>query len=383
MKLSAFDPFKEKVLPTALAVAAALALTACGGGGGSSTTAGGGAVTAASGVVIDGYIEGAKVCADTNDNAVCDDGEPSVTTAADGSYSGLEVGSATTILVETTTTSKDADDNGATLGDAGRQPFTLKAPATVVDGQEKFVVTPLTTMVTLAIQEDPNLTPQTAGQALVKQLGLGDPTAVNFFADYKAANNNFMGQMAQGIADSLGEAEALHKVEAGNEFGDFKKDLFKDAMQRTWTGMVANVRPDGTLIRPPADFKNNIKAEVQQGVATIVTAARFAPDQAFLNSFKLDEALGVVGATDKTRLYIGACRSKAHLLADLSDAQKQKLSFSAGSGIQSVFCSNTQYALLETVEIGTNSPWPVPRGYALFGASLGSAKWKPLSLIHI
>ena len=39
MKTTAFDPLKQRVLPTALAVAAALALTACGGGGsGGSTT---------------------------------------------------------------------------------------------------------------------------------------------------------------------------------------------------------------------------------------------------------------------------------------------------------------------------------------------------------
>jgi hypothetical protein len=376
MKLVPIDPLTTKLLPAALVASVALALTACGGGGGSSTTANNGTVTAASGVVIDGYIQGAKVCADTNDNAVCDEGEPSVTTGADGSYSGLEVGSATTILVETTTESKDADDNGATLGDAGREPFTLRAPATAVEGQEKFVVTPLTTMVTLAMQEDPNLTPKTAGDALVKQLGLGDPAAVNFFADYKAGNNAFMGQMAQGIADSLGEAEALHRNEAGNEFGDFKKDLFKDAMQRTWTGMVANIAPDGTLIRPPSEFKNAIKAEVQQGVAQIVTAARFAPDTAFLNAFDLEQALGVQGVTDRTRLYIGSCGSKAHLVEDLG-SNKTAFGVSSVSDIQSIFCGADQYALLATVEIGDSSPWPVPMGHALFGSSLASAKWKP------
>jgi len=39
------------------------------------------------GSVVDGYIQGAKVCLDLNENTTCDDGEPTTTTDSNGSYS--------------------------------------------------------------------------------------------------------------------------------------------------------------------------------------------------------------------------------------------------------------------------------------------------------
>ncbi len=57
-------------------------MVACGGGGGT-TPSGGGSI---SGKVIDGYIQGATVCLDLNQNNSCDTGEPSTTTSANGSY---------------------------------------------------------------------------------------------------------------------------------------------------------------------------------------------------------------------------------------------------------------------------------------------------------
>ena len=363
-----------------------IVLTACGGGGGSTTSA----VSALSGTVIDGYIENAKVCADVNGNSVCDDGEPFTVTDANGNYTLTTLAGASNIIVETTANSKDKDDNGQTLEAAGRAPFTLSAPATIATGQEKFVVTPLTTMVSLSIQQDPSLTPTTAAAALVNQLGLGDPTKVNFFADYKASNNvnnTFMGQMAKGIADSLGEAEKLAKAEinSSTEFVSAKKEVFKDVKSRTWNAMVANIAPDGSLIKPPAQFKELVKAEVNTSVATIVTAAKFAPDKDFLNNFKVEDALAVRNASGskesgKTRLYIGSCETKTLLtnVTEDKDIQRnQKLGISGGSDLQPVFCPNTKFATLATVEIGSNSPWPVPMAYALIGNNLASAKWKP------
>ena len=369
---------------TTVALAVSMILSGCGIIGGDDKPS----ASATSGTVIDGYIENAKVCADINGNSICDPDEPSTTTDASGKYTLASTSGAAFIVVETSSDSKDADDNGQTLGQAGRQPFTLMAPTTPAAGQEQFVVTPLTTMVSIAVQQDPTLTPTTAGTALVKQLGLGDSTQVNFFADYKASNNAFLSQMAQGIADSLGEAEALAKTEVNNatEFANVKKDVFKDAMSRTWTAMVANVAPDGSLIKPPQQFKDAVKAEVQANVATIVTAAKFAPDQSFLNAFKVEDALVIKDANGnkiegKTRLYIGGCQTKALLVNNNLDsdevARNQKLGVSSTSDLQSVFCDNAKFATLATVEIGNNSPWPVPMGYALIGNNLGSAKWKP------
>lgn len=76
----------------------ALALSACGGGGGGGTEStnpstnpnNNNAVSNSDsqliGVVLDGYLVGAKVCLDSNANWMCDAGEPSTTTAAGGKF---------------------------------------------------------------------------------------------------------------------------------------------------------------------------------------------------------------------------------------------------------------------------------------------------------
>lgn len=79
------------MLPTAAAV-----LVACGGGGGSGGVA---LPKAISGVVLDGYIEGAKVCLDVNANLQCDVDEPSADTDKDGRYSLTYGGSIDGLLV--------------------------------------------------------------------------------------------------------------------------------------------------------------------------------------------------------------------------------------------------------------------------------------------
>ncbi|MEC8104037.1 MAG: hypothetical protein VXZ24_07080 [Pseudomonadota bacterium] len=45
-----------------------------------------GTTTSLSGKAADGYLAGARVCLDLNNNTACDDGEPTATTSAGGSY---------------------------------------------------------------------------------------------------------------------------------------------------------------------------------------------------------------------------------------------------------------------------------------------------------
>jgi hypothetical protein len=334
--------------------------------------------SATSGTVIDGYIENATVCADVNENSVCDAGEPSTKTDASGNYSLSNTSGAKFVIVETASDSKDADDGGLTLAQAGREPFTLSAPTTLADGQEKFVITPLTTMVVSAMQEDPTLTPTAAGAALVKQMGLADPSSVNMFEDYKAKGNTFVSQMAKGISDAMGESEKLAKTEAGSEFSGVKKDVLKDIKSRTWTAMVANISPDGKLIKPPSEFKEAVKAEVALVVETVVVAAKFSPDKTFMTNFKVEDALVVKAANGtpeagKKRLYIGGCATRNNLSADLG---LKSILAPLDANLQSVFCSDEQFATVSTVEIGDGSPWPVPQANALYGSSLSNSKWR-------
>lgn len=135
-----------------MSLISAAALFGCGGGGGGLTVAGGSSTM--TGAVMDGLIENAKVCLDVNGNLLCDTNEPYAMTDKDGKYSISYPGSVDGlhVIAEVTENSKDADDNGQTIKQAGKEPFNLASPATRPE-----VVTPLTTLVTHAIVADPNL----------------------------------------------------------------------------------------------------------------------------------------------------------------------------------------------------------------------------------
>ena len=75
--------------PGIFTCALAATLTACGGGGGGSTSTATAAAapTTLSGTAVDGYLQGAQVLLDVNDNGLADPGEPTALTDASGRYS--------------------------------------------------------------------------------------------------------------------------------------------------------------------------------------------------------------------------------------------------------------------------------------------------------
>lgn len=120
-------------------------MSACGGGGGGDTASNDGTpnptTKTLNGVVADGYLKGAKVCLDSNNNGRCDTHEPSATSGDNGAYemNGVSVGDELKypLLVEVPASAVDKD-NGQAVGRA----FFMQAPA----GQYAFV-SPLTTLV--------------------------------------------------------------------------------------------------------------------------------------------------------------------------------------------------------------------------------------------
>ena len=82
---------KNRFIFSAVTAASCWMLVGCGGGGGgdvSGSTSGSVVDTSnlLKGVVVDGYLVGAKVCLDLNTNWVCDSGEPSTISSAGGQY---------------------------------------------------------------------------------------------------------------------------------------------------------------------------------------------------------------------------------------------------------------------------------------------------------
>ncbi len=147
-----------------------------------------------SGKVADGYLVGAKVCLDLNENKLCDDGEPSAISSAGGDFSITDATQeqidSFPLLVEVTAGVVDED-----TGEAITQPYTMTAPV----GYE--FVSPLTTMVQNEVEQGSELTEaETNLQAL-----LG--TSLELSQDYVAQQlNNELEE------DVQSEYERLHQV---------------------------------------------------------------------------------------------------------------------------------------------------------------------------
>lgn len=126
------------------------------------------------GVVIDGYLQGAKVFADTNRNGVFDAGEPATTTNAKGEYL-LNVPVdiyMPPVIVEVTETTVDAD-TGKPVG----LPYRLTTP----EGRYGLI-SPLTTMVKAVMDSTPGMTVSNAEEIVRAYLGLTD--TYELYADY-------------------------------------------------------------------------------------------------------------------------------------------------------------------------------------------------------
>jgi hypothetical protein len=174
------------------AVLIASALAGCGGG--SDAGSGGGTITKLSGAVIDGYINGAKVCLDLNNNQSCDTGEPTTKSGVNGAYT-LDVSAISAdalknahLLTVVPTDAYDSDDRGLTLDKAGKKGFSMLAPVAAYVNSDKTlskaVISPLTTLVSHDMIAN-NKPMEGAQNAVRSRLGLGH--TVNLNQDFVAA----------------------------------------------------------------------------------------------------------------------------------------------------------------------------------------------------
>ena len=138
------------------------------------------ATATVSGVVLDGALSGATVCLDLNDNRACDTGEPSTTTATDGTYTltavATDIPAHAVLATAVSTTTSDADYGAVTAA------FTLAAPA-----GKTAVISPFTTLALSAVDggRAPNLQ-QAEIDMLDKMVGVaGDVGGLTIFSDYR------------------------------------------------------------------------------------------------------------------------------------------------------------------------------------------------------
>ena len=148
-------------------------LAACGGGGGGT----GGVIPTTqtvSGVVADGYLQGATACLDVNLNKKCDSGEPTSITGTGGAYSiaGVSIADLAKYPIVVEVPVGAVDSERGTVSSR----YVLTAPA----GKPEFV-SPLTTLVQNRI-ETGGLSLADAVAAVKTQLGL---TTMSPLDDYK------------------------------------------------------------------------------------------------------------------------------------------------------------------------------------------------------
>lgn len=183
-------------LRIAIGSAAIASLAACGGGDGNTSAAPSTPQPTPNltGKAIDGYLVGAKVCLDFNDNGSCEPGEPSTTTDENGNY-GLVAGAGAvgkSLLVVVDINTKDKSRPGFSFP-AG---FVLSS---VIDGMTNQHITPISTMVQAQVQSGKSQA--AAERAVVTLLG----GKVNLKDDYIANGDSNTSAFAAQVVDKVVE----------------------------------------------------------------------------------------------------------------------------------------------------------------------------------
>lgn len=148
--------------------------TGCGGSGSTTQT------TAVSGVVADGYLNGAEVFLDKNGNYQWDAGEPKTTTGPGGTYT-LMVPAADAakypVVCRAIAGTTIDEDTGTTVSGS----YVMSAPAGATD-----FVSPMSTLIREKMAANPGMTMTDAMTQLRNQLNM--PTGVSMLGNYVAGS---------------------------------------------------------------------------------------------------------------------------------------------------------------------------------------------------
>ena len=239
-------------------------LTGCGGGGGDGAPPKPGPTPAGntlSGAVIDGYIVGATVCLDLNNNYACDVTEPSAESGEDGAYTFEVTGDippGTQILADIPTTATDQD-----LGPI------LKAYNMLAPHDAPEVVTPLTTLVSQEILSS-------GGEVTAEQAELAVKLALGIDSDTDLLGNDFIAEEdadLQKTAEVL--AEALAATKAVLEGSDLDaSDISKAAIATVKNVIAAELIVGGEAALTVAEATAAVTQTVQGQVQNIVAATK-------------------------------------------------------------------------------------------------------------
>lgn len=236
----------------------------CGGGGGSSGP------IALTGKVIDGYIGGATVCLDVNSNLRCDAGEPTATSAADGSYSLTYEGSVDGMQILAVVEPGAVDSELGAITKA----FDLLAPA-----ENASVVTPLTTLVANEMLNR-GVDAEEAQRAIKAQFNFeGDLLG----RDFIAANDTDTLQVAQVVAASMAAVKEELQAVATNDTSVAslsQKDMIKAVIAEVKATVLPTVlTPDGKAAVDTANLTQEALASSIKQTANVQTVLQGRVEQ--------------------------------------------------------------------------------------------------------
>ncbi|WP_345984863.1 tandem-95 repeat protein [Sulfurimonas sp. HSL-1656] len=232
-----------------LSAAAVLAIGGCGGGGG-----GGSSDPASSGGVIDGYVSGATVFADSTGEGEHNDTEPSTVTDTNGDFAF-----AVTIADGTKIYAYGGTDISTGFPFEGRL-------STVYDATRPIVLSPLTTYVAAIMASDPTMTFDTAADAVAANLGISADAVKN---DPMLDSDSFMAaQKVQKVVEVLSAATKTD----GESFNDAYEQVF-NALATTTSGefnateLAAEVGADPSI----ATFVETLAGTIDDLAANVTT----------------------------------------------------------------------------------------------------------------
>lgn len=197
MKLLSSTDVKRSLI----GVAVVAALYGCGGGSSETSS---GTTQSLSGQAADGYLMNANVCLDINDNKVCDEGEPTAVTGANGEFTltGMTQAeiNAHGIVVEVVKNVTIDQDNPNTPIDGE---YSLSAPVGYT------FVSPISTMVKSELDNQKTVDIDAAEKAIKDLLGLDIDPQINYVAKKQSSDSqeqksySQLHQVAQIAADIM------------------------------------------------------------------------------------------------------------------------------------------------------------------------------------
>ena len=205
--------------------------------------------TTLTGRVADGYIRGATVCLDINENGNCDSDEPTATTGEGGLYelAMLDGAEGKPILADIPATAIDEDDN---LPIGKRMMFS--APAS-----KREFISPITTLVHQELENNPAIDLDEAEATVKQELGLSiEDEDSSLFTDYvahgddtdtgdKAERFRHMHRTAQVVAKMMQEIQNFAEAAVTEQGVDLEGDAAaRKALQKAVRQEIRKLLPE-------------------------------------------------------------------------------------------------------------------------------------------